>query len=214
MKSKNLINKGSVLSLRRRRMQIILAGLFILIGLYVASGSGLLATFGSSSQLYSDVPPSHYAYEHVQRLGDEGVFDGTECSSSGQFCITELVDRETTAVWIIKTITDDTPSGVSNSRFSDVSVGDWKAKYIEELAERGITSGCGNDGNGGKKFCPDGDVPRKHMAIFIFRAFDLPAGSDAGFEDVEEWHLFRKHQCLGGGRDYDRLWRRHEILPG
>ena len=180
MKSGNLIDKGSVLSLRRRRMQIVLAGLFILIGLYVASGSGLLETFGSSSQTYSDVPPSHYAYEHVQRLGNEGVFDGTDCSSSGQFCITELVDRETTAVWIIRTITDDTPSSVSNSRFSDVDVSDWKAKYIEELAERGITSGCG-----GTKFCPDGDVLRKHMAIFVFRAFDLPAGSDAGFKDVE-----------------------------
>ena len=197
MRSGDKVDKGSVFSVRRRRMQIVLASLFVLIGLYIASGSGLLATFSSAGQAYSDVPSSHYAYEHVQRLHDEGVLGNVECPS-GKFCPADSTDRKTAAVWIIRMIMDGQPTTVSNSRFSDVDAGDWKAKYIEEFAERGITSGCGDDENGGRKFCPDNNVLRKHMAIFIVRAFDLPSAPDAGFEDVRSGTYFDSINRLAG----------------
>ena len=196
------MDKGSVFSMRRRRMQIVLASLFVLIGLYIASGSGLLAIFGSNTQAYSDVPSSHYAYEHVQRLNDEGILGNVECSSP-KFCPADPTDRKTAAVWIIRMVMEGTPPYVSNPRFSDVDAGDWAAKYIEEFADRGITSGCGDDENGGRKFCPDNNVLRKHMAIFIVRAFDLPKGSglpptdrDAGFEDVRSGTYFESINAL------------------
>ena len=197
MASQNTIDKSRWFLLHRRRMQIVLASLFVLIGLYIASGSGLLATFSSAGQAYSDVPSSHYAYEHVQRLHAEGVLGNVECSS-GKFCPADALDRQTAAVWIIRTVMDEQPATVSNSRFSDVNAGDWKAKYIEEFAERGITSGCGDDENGGRKFCPDNNILRKHMAIFITRAFDLPPAPDAGFEDVRSGTYFDSINRLAG----------------
>ncbi len=197
MKSGGMVDKGSVFSMRHRRMQIVLASLFVLIGLYIASGSGLLATFSSDGQAYSDIPSSHYAYEQVQRLHAEGVLGNMECSS-GKFCPADSTDRKTAAVWIIRTVMDEQPATVSNSRFSDIDAGDWKAKYIEEFAERGITSGCGDDENGGRKFCPDNNVLRKHMAIFIVRAFDLPPAPDAGFEDVRSGTYFDSINRLAG----------------
>ena len=178
-------------------MQIVLAVLTILIGLYIASGSGLLAIFGSSGQAYSDVPSSHYAYEHVQRLDGEGVFDDTECAS-GKLCLADTIDRETAAVWIIRIVMNGNPNPISTSRFSDIEASSWQAAYIEEFAERGITSGCGDDENGGRKFCPDNNILRKHMAIFITRAFDLPPAPDAGFEDVRSGTYFDSINRLAG----------------
>ena len=124
MRSGNMIDKGSVFSMRRRRMQIVLACFVVLIGLYIASGSGLLGVFGSNTQAYSDVPSSHYAYEHVQRLNDEGILGNVECSSP-KFCPADPTDRKTAAVWIIRMVMEATPPYVSNPRFSDVNAGDW-----------------------------------------------------------------------------------------
>ena len=196
MKGRSTSEKGHWFSLRRRRMQLVLAGLFVLAGLYIASGFGLLTSFGSSDQAYLDVPPSHYAYEHVQRLAGEDILGNVECPAAKSFCPGDPLDRQTAAVWLIRMIMDETPPYVSSSRFSDVAAGDWKAKYIEELAEREITSGCGDDANGNRKFCPEDDVRRKHMAIFIFRAFDLPPGPDAGFEDVRGGTYFESINAL------------------
>ena len=185
MKRRSTSEKGHWLSLRRRRIQLVLAGLFVLAGLYVASGSGLLISFGSSNQAYLDVPPSHYAYGHVQRLAAEDILEASGCPTDKHFCPGHPFDRQTAAVWLIRMAMDESIlPHVSNSRFSDVDDNDWKTKYIEELARREITSGCGDDENGNRKFCPENNVLRKHMAIFIFRAFDLPAGPDASFEDV------------------------------
>jgi hypothetical protein len=52
--------------------------------------------------------------------------------------------------------------------FPDVPTGDFGFQYIEALAASGITGGCG-----GGLFCPDGNVTRRQMAIFIAKALAL-----------------------------------------
>ena len=49
--------------------------------------------------------------------------------------------------------------------FSDVAPGDYDYAAINAMAQRGITAGCGNNG-----FCPNDNVTRDEMAIFIVRA--------------------------------------------
>ena len=41
-------------------------------------------------------------------------------------------------------------------------------RYIEEMARRGITAGCG-----GGRFCPGDAVTREQMAVFLTAAFGL-----------------------------------------
>ena len=41
--------------------------------------------------------------------------------------------------------------------------------WVAELARRGITSGCG-----GGNFCPNSNVSRAQMAIFLVTNFHLP----------------------------------------
>jgi len=58
---------------------------------------------------------------------------------------------------------------VATGIFTDVPVGSFAADWIEQLANEGITSGCG-----GGNYCPDSDVTRDQMAVFLVRAFSLP----------------------------------------
>ena len=71
------------------------------------------------------------------------------------------------------------------------------APFIERMAELGVTQGCG-DGTG---FCPDGVVSRAQMAVFLARAFGLPAGADPGFADVagDAWYVAAVSSLLASG---------------
>jgi hypothetical protein len=53
--------------------------------------------------------------------------------------------------------------------FWDVPTTYWAANWIEQLSAEGITSGCG-----GGNYCPDNNVSRAEMAVFLVRTFNLP----------------------------------------
>ena len=58
---------------------------------------------------------------------------------------------------------------------------------IEKIARADITRGCG--GGQAPKYCPSNDVTRAQMAVFLTRAFDLPAGNKDHFTDDDgEWY--------------------------
>ena len=52
--------------------------------------------------------------------------------------------------------------------FSDVPATDPAFQYVEALAGSGITGGCGNG-----LFCPDNNVTRRQMAVFLSKALGL-----------------------------------------
>jgi hypothetical protein len=62
-----------------------------------------------------------------------------------------------------------TPPAATGTAFSDVPVGSFGAAWIEELARRGITTGCG-----GGLYCPGTPVTRAQMAVFLVATFGLP----------------------------------------
>jgi hypothetical protein len=53
--------------------------------------------------------------------------------------------------------------------FTDVPTTDFGYQYIEALKASGITGGCGN----GSTFCPDANLTRRQMAIFLAKALGL-----------------------------------------
>ena len=71
----------------------------------------------------------------------------------------------------------------TGARFADVPTGHVFADPIAQLADSGVTRGCGGD-----RFCPDDDVTRGQMAAFLTRALDLPDGNRS-FADTRG-HLF------------------------
>jgi hypothetical protein len=77
-----------------------------------------------------------------------------------------------------------TPPPATGTLFNDVSTSTFAADWIEELANQGITSGCG-----GGNFCPNNPVTRAQMAIFLLRAehgsaYTPPAATGTVFGDV------------------------------
>ncbi|MBI5295028.1 MAG: S-layer homology domain-containing protein [Chloroflexi bacterium] len=73
--------------------------------------------------------------------------------------------------------------------FNDVPAGHWARSFIERLALNQVTGGCG-----GGNFCPDLNITRDQMAVFILRAKHGPAylppavGAGTGFNDVPTSH--------------------------
>ena len=127
---------------------------------------------------YSDVPADTYYTVPVQTLGADGVFDGTLCDDG--FCPNDPIDRKTMAVWTVRVVEGQDPPAISRTRFDDVNMAGFHGRFIERLAELGITKGCDD----GSSFCPDRTVTRAEMAAFLSRAFNLPDGPDPNFSDV------------------------------
>ena len=146
----------------------------------VAACLGLAAPVAGQSGGFDDVSEDAYYWLPVTTLAGRGVFVGTLCDDG--FCPQEPIDRKTIAVWVVRVLDGRDPPAVSEARFDDVDAASFYAPFVERLAELGVTTGCG-DGSG---FCPDRTVTRAQMAVFLARAFSLPAGADPMFSDVAD----------------------------
>ena len=142
------------------------------------------APAGAQAGGFGDAAEGTYYSVPVAALAELGVFAGTECEAG--FCPDDPIDRKTMAVWVVRVLDGADPAAVSESRFDDVDAASFHAPFVERLAELGVTGGCG-DGSG---FCPDQTVSRAQMAVFLTRAYGLPAGADPGFSDVagDAWY--------------------------
>ena len=56
----------------------------------------------------------------------------------------------------------------ATATFNDVPTGHWAFRFIEALADSGITGGCG-----GGDYCPDSPITRGEMAVFLSAALGL-----------------------------------------
>ena len=73
-------------------------------------------------------------------------------------------------------------------RFSDVPLTYWAFSYVETIAAKGITNGCTPT-----EYCPDDDVDRAQMAVFLLRAkhgqdYVPPSATGTVFADVPATH--------------------------
>ena len=147
----------------------------------LATGPGVVAFAQPGG--FGDVAGDAYYSTPVAALAAMGVFAGTECDAG--FCPDGPIDRKTMAVWVVRVLdgSDPAPTFGTGSRFVDVNriLPVWWVRFIERMAELGVTQGCGRDGT---NFCPNDSVTRAQMAVFLSRAYNLAAGPDPGFSDV------------------------------
>ena len=95
----------------------------------------------SGSAGYSDVAEDAYYFDAVDALAAGGVFDGTDCGDD-QFCPGNPLKRWQMAVWLIRALDETDPNPADQTRFDDVSDGDWWMPYVERMADLEITTGC------------------------------------------------------------------------
>ena len=94
----------------------------------------------------------------------------TSGCGGGKFCPNGLVTRDSMAVFLLRTLLGSSfVPPPAKGTFTDAPISNPFAKWIEELARRNITGGCGFN-----KYCPDNPNTRGEMAAFIVRTFGLP----------------------------------------
>ncbi len=131
---------------------------------------------------FADTPPSNIFYPFVENVLHNGVSSG--CATPTYFCPASTTLRQQMAVFLLKALLGPcyVPPAATGS-FADVPVSNAFAPWIEDLANRGITTGCGPS-----LYCPSQTVTRKQMAVFLLKtrlgAFYQPPAPTGIFEDV------------------------------
>jgi hypothetical protein len=131
---------------------------------------------------FSDVSPNHWAVTFIEKLAESGITAGC---GNGNYCPNAPVTRAQMAVFLVRGIhgSNFSPPAATGNVFLDVGANDFAAGFIEQFSQDGITSGCGN-GN----YCPNAEVTRDQMAVFLLRAkhgsgYSPPSASGV-FNDV------------------------------
>lgn len=151
---------------------------------------------------FGDVLPGHWAYRYVETMLHEGVTAGC---GGGSYCPSSPVAREQMAVFLLKAFEGETyvppPCG---GIFGDVPCPSTFADWIEELAARQVTSGCGPG-----VFCPSSVVNREQMAVFLLKT---KHGGDYEPPDCEG--MFSDVTCPSQYADWIEELVRREITAG
>jgi hypothetical protein len=116
-------------------------------------------------QTFSDVPPSRYSFPHIEEFKQRAITQGCGPVS---YCPDSLVTREQVAVFVIRGLGIYNPPTPAQQRFTDVAPSRASYPFVEEMALRNITSGCGVN-----LYCPDSPATRGQVAVFLVRAFGL-----------------------------------------
>ena len=132
---------------------------------------------------FPDVPTSNPFFHYVETIFQLGITGGC---TGGNYCPGNPVTRAQMAVFLLKA-----KEGAAyvpppcEGIFTDVDCSSPFATWIEELAARGITGGCGN----GTTYCPGNTVTRKQMAPFLLKTLygssHVPAPCTGDFSDVD-----------------------------
>ncbi len=138
--------------------------IFLLKGIH---GSTYTPPAVGASTGFNDVPVTYWAAAWIKQLAAEGITSGC---GAGNYCPDATVTRAQMAIFLLRAehgsaYTPPAATGV----FTDVPVGYWADSWIEQLAFEAITSGCGTG-----IYCPEADVTRAQMAVFLVRTFKLP----------------------------------------
>ena len=116
--------------------------------------------------MFSDVPAASPFCRWIEELARRGVVGGC---GGGAYCPMASVTREQMAVFVLRTLDPGlTPPACVTPMFSDVPAASPFCRWIEELARRGVVTGCGGGG-----YCPGAPVTREQMGVFIAVAFGL-----------------------------------------
>jgi hypothetical protein len=135
---------------------------FVLAG---KEGSGYLPT-ACGTPVFGDVPASSPFCRFIEELARRGVVSGC---GGGNYCPTDAVTREQMSVFLLHTLDPSlSPPACGAPMFGDVPASSAFCAWIEELARRGITGGCG-----GGNYCPTDPVTREQMAVFLTATFGL-----------------------------------------
>jgi hypothetical protein len=115
---------------------------------------------------FGDVPAAHPFCRWIEELLRRGVVGGC---GGGNYCPSSPVTRDAMAVFTLRTLAPAlAPPACGTPRFPDVPASSPFCPWVEELARRGVVTGCG-----GGNYCPASAVTREQMGVFLSVTFAL-----------------------------------------
>jgi hypothetical protein len=136
---------------------------FVLLG---KEGAGFLPPACAPPNVFDDVPETNAFCRWIEELSRRGVAGGC---GDGNYCPEAPVTREQMAVFVLRTLDAALdPPACGTPVFDDVPADSPFCRWVEELARRGVVSGCG-----GGRYCPQAAVTREQMGVFIAATFGL-----------------------------------------
>jgi hypothetical protein len=130
-----------------------------------AINGGSFVPDAAAGNVFSDVPADYWSADWIEKLAADGITGG--CSGD-QYCPGSQVTRAQMAVFLLRAKYGSTytPPAAAGTMFADVPLSHWAVAWVEALANEGVTSGCG-----GGNYCPDAEVTRAQMAVFLVNTF-------------------------------------------
>lgn len=135
---------------------------------------------------FADVTAANWAWQYIETLAASGITTGC-ASNPARYCPLNNVLRAEMAVFLVRgghgvSFVPPDPIGL----FADVPASYWAAPQIEQVYIDGLTTGCAA---GPLRFCPDSQLTRAEMAVFLLRAehgtlYVPPAATGTLFADV------------------------------
>ena len=132
---------------------------------------------------FNDVPQSDPAHDYVEKIFRASVTAGC---GGGSYCRFADVTRAQMAVFLLRALLGSRyyPPPATGTVFTDVPADSFAAPWIEDLAARGITAGCGVG-----IYCPTQSIRRSQMAVFLLKTllganYQPPAATGTVFADV------------------------------
>jgi hypothetical protein len=129
----------------------------------------------AASGVFSDVLADYCLAPWIEQLYHDGVTSG--CATNPlKYCPYKPLSRAEMAVFLLAAehLNDEPPWGgpppCTTPIFDDVPCSFWAAKWINQLNTEQITTGCSASP---MKYCPNDQVTRAQMAVFLVRTFGL-----------------------------------------
>ncbi len=114
---------------------------------------------------FDDVLSSHPYFDQIEWFAGQGITMGCNPPDNDRFCPGDRVTRGQMAAFLVRAL------GYSDDGGGDLFVDDDGSVFeadIDRLAVAGVTLGCNPPIN--DRYCPNNDVTRGEMAVFLFRA--------------------------------------------
>ncbi|QQS58958.1 septal ring lytic transglycosylase RlpA family protein [Candidatus Peregrinibacteria bacterium] len=166
-----------------------------------------------ATRFFTDIPPTHPAFEAISELEERGVINGF---SDGSFRPDATITRAAALKIVLLSAGAEMNGVVSISPFPDVPTGEWFAPIARKGKELGIVQG---DAQG--NFLPSKNVSRAEALAMLFRTqgTSLETPNESPFSDVSLSAWYAPHFAeaknrgllLGNTANPDALLTRQEL---
>ncbi|HEV3196349.1 MAG TPA: S-layer homology domain-containing protein, partial [Bryobacteraceae bacterium] len=121
----------------------------------------------TTTPYFTDVPTASPFFPFIQKMADLGLTHG--CTPT-TYCPSGMVSRQDAAVLIVRgkleSLFGDNFTYPTTPFFTDVPPSLAQFPYVQKMYELGLTSGCS-----ATQFCPNSNLTRQEIAVFLDRAF-------------------------------------------